>query len=222
MDVAIKHRGTTSGTVLLYFSGWGAPPSLIDRMELPAEWTLVSVSDYGGDTVQWPDLSHYSRLYLVAWSMGVWAAEYYRDCYPTPERAVAVCGTPALISDRYGIKETDYRQMASTLDEEIYRHFVRQMCLSREAMSDFLALPGHRSTPDYWEELRRVEKLGGSITNCRVPWTKALIGGRDLVIPLTGQRLFWAERGVAVTTLPSAPHLVFGNHVKSWKSLLNC
>ena len=73
MDVGIRHRGTASGTALLYFSGWGAPLSLIDRMELPAEWTLVSVSDYGGDTVQWPDLTHYSRLYVVAWSMGVWA-----------------------------------------------------------------------------------------------------------------------------------------------------
>lgn len=222
MDVEIKHIGTASGTALLYFSGWGVPLSLIDRMELPAEWTLVSVSDYGGDTIQWPDLSHYSRLYLVAWSMGVWASEYYRDCYPTPERAVAVCGTPALISNRYGIREADYQQMASSLDEEMYHHFVRQMCLSRKETSDFLALLGHRGTLAYREELRRVEKLGGSITSCRVPWTKALIGEKDLVIPPAGQRLFWTERCIAVTTLPSAPHLVFGNHFKSWRDLFNC
>ena len=220
MDVKLLHQGSDGGTTVLYFTGWSAPHSLAQRMELPEEWTLFSVGDYRGELPQWPDMSSFSRLYLVAWSMGVWAAEYFHKCYPTPSLAVAINGTPSLISDRYGIKAVDYQRMATGLDVEGYRHFVRQMCLSEETAAHFLSLPDHRGIAAAREELRWVADLGGSIAECAVPWTQAIVSDHDLVIPSGGQRRFWLDRSIPVEELSSAPHLILGTYLKSWRELL--
>lgn len=220
MDVKLLHQGSDGGTAVLYFTGWSAPHSLARRMELPEEWTLFSVGDYRGELPQWPDMSCFSRLYLVAWSMGVWAAEYFHKCYPAPSLAVAINGTPSLISDRYGIKGVDYQRMATELDVEGYRHFVRQMCLSEETAAHFLSLPDHRGITAAREELRWVADLGGSITECEVPWTRAIVSDHDLVIPSGGQCRFWSDRNVSVEELPTAPHLILGTYLKSWRELL--
>lgn len=220
MDVKLLHQGSNEGTAILFFSGWSAPHSLALEMELPEEWTLFSVGDYRGELPQWPDMSCFSRLYLVAWSMGVWAAEYFHKCYPAPSLAVAINGTPSLISDRYGIKGVDYQRMATGLDVEGYRHFVRQMCLSEETAAHFLSLPDHRGITAAREELRWVGDLGGSVTECEVPWTRAIVSDHDLVIPSGGQRRFWSDRSIPIEELPTAPHLILGTYIKSWRELL--
>lgn len=220
MDVKLLHQGSDGGTAVLYFTGWSAPHSLAMEMELPEEWALFSVGDYRGELPQWPDMSRFSRLYLVAWSMGVWAAEYFHKCYPAPSLAVAINGTPSLISDRYGIKGVDYQRMATGLDVEGYRHFVRQMCLSEETAGHFLSLPDHRGITAAQEELRWVADLGGSVTECDVPWTRAIVSDHDLVIPSGGQRRFWSDRSIPIEELPTAPHLILGTYLKSWRELL--
>lgn len=220
MDVKLLHQGSNGRTAVLYFTGWSVPHSLALEMELPEEWTLFSVGDYRGELPQWPDMSCFSRLYLVAWSMGVWAAEYFHKCYPAPSLAVAINGTPSLISDRYGIKGVDYQRMAAGLDVEGYRHFVRQMCLSEESAAHFLSLPDHRSITAAREELRWVADLGGSVTECEVPWTRAIVSDHDLVIPSGGQRRFWSDRSIPIEELPTAPHLILGTYLKSWRELL--
>lgn len=220
MDVKLLHHGSDGGTAVLYFMGWSEPHSLARRMELPEEWTLFSVGDYRGELPQWPDMLPFSRLYLVAWSMGVWAAEYFHKFYPAPSLAVAINGTPSLISDRYGIKGVDYQRMAAGLDAESYRHFVRQMCLSEVTATHFLSLPDHRGIAAAREELRWVADLGGSIAECAVPWTQAIVCDHDLVIPSGGQRRFWLDRSIPVEELSSAPHLILGTHLKSWRDLL--
>lgn len=220
MDVKLLHQGSDGGTAVLYFTGWSAPHSLAMEMELPEEWTLFSVGDYQGELPQWPDMSRFSRLYLVAWSMGVWAAEYFHKCYPTPSLAVAVNGTPSLISDRYGINGVDYQRMATGLDVEGYRHFVRQMCLSEETAGHFLSLPDHRGITAAREELRWVGDLGGSIEECAVSWTQAIVSDHDLVIPSSGQRRFWSDHSIPIEELSTAPHLILGTYLKSWRELL--
>ena len=220
MDVKLLHHGSDGGTAVLYFMGWSEPHSLARRMELPEEWTLFSVGDYRGELPQWPDMLPFSRLYLVAWSMGVWAAEYFHNCYPTPSLAVAINGTPSLISDRYGIKGVDYQRMAAGLDVESYHHFVRQMCLSEVTAAHFLSLPDHRGIAAAREELRWVADLGGSIAECAVPWTQAIVCDHDLVIPSGGQCRFWSDRSIPIEELPAAPHLILGTYLKSWRELL--
>lgn len=220
MDVKLLHQGSDGGTAVLYFTGWSAPHSLAMEMELPEEWTLFSVGDYRGELPQWPDMSCFSRLYLVAWSMGVWAAEYFHKCYPAPSLAVAINGTPSLISDRYGIKGVDYQRMATGLDVEGYRHFVRQMCLSEETAAHFLSLPDHRGITAAREELRWVADLGGSIEECAVSWTQAIVSDHDLVIPSGGQHRFWSDRSIPIEERPTAPHLILGTYLKSWRELL--
>ena len=220
MDVKLLHQGSDGGTAILFFTGWSAPHSLALEMELPEKWTLFSVGDYRGELPQWPDMSRFSRLYLVAWSMGVWAAEYFHKCYPAHSLAVAINGTPSLISDRYGIKGVDYQRMATGLDVEGYRHFVRQMCLSEETAGHFLSLPDHRGITAAREELRWVVDLGGSIEECAVSWTQAIVSDHDLVIPSGGQCRFWSDRSIPIEELSTAPHLILGTYLKSWRELL--
>lgn len=220
MDIRVAHRGSHDETALLYFSGWGTTTTVVDRLELPDEWTLIVASDYRGEEHQEIDLSHYTHSYLVAWSMGVWAAEHLCRLAGRPERAVAVNGTPNLISDDEGISREVYAELIKDLDEKSYHHFLRQMCLSKGLYKDYLRLPNRPTVEEAREELVSVWEQYAPIERCRIPWTRALISSHDLVVPPDSQRRFWTAHEIPCTTIEAAPHLVFLDHFMSWEEIL--
>lgn len=218
MDVRVRMGG--DAVALLFFNGWSAPASVADRLELPVEWSLITVSDYRSERMELPDLSGFGAIYLVGWSMGVWAAEYFADHFPLPTLAVAINGTPSLISDEMGIPRRVFDGMRRGLDGRMYRHFVRQMCLSEELASTFLSLTETNVVERAREELEYVWSHFSPCRSLRLPWQSALVSDHDLVIPPEAQSAFWSRVGVATRPLRMAPHLPFTEYLRSWREIV--
>lgn len=60
--------------LILYFAGWGMPPDAVNHLILPENHDLLICYDYQDLNLDF-DFSAYRHIRLVAWSMGVWAAE---------------------------------------------------------------------------------------------------------------------------------------------------
>lgn len=70
-------RTPHADTLLLFFTGWGTTPQVVEHMGQPKGWDMYAFFDYRTVAPHHipPIEQHYARVYLVAWSMGVWAAD---------------------------------------------------------------------------------------------------------------------------------------------------
>ena len=217
-----------SPDLLLFFNGWG-----MDRRV--ADW-LVSAwadSDLSGRDVavlyDYGDLAfpawvgeaiHEARsVDLVAWSLGVWAA--LNAGIEGIRRAVAINGTPVPIDAERGIPAEIFTGTLESWNDANRKRFERRMTggVPAEVVE---AVRSDRAAADQQEELR---SIGEAVARCpagsSASWrfSKALIGGRDLIFTPENQRQAWLEAGVPVTEIAAMPHFPF-THIAGWRELL--
>ncbi len=87
--------------LILYFAGWGMPPDAVNHLILPENHDLLICYDYQDLNLDF-DFSAYRHIRLVAWSMGVWAAERALQGIRL-KSATAVNGTGLPCDDNFGI-----------------------------------------------------------------------------------------------------------------------
>lgn len=91
-----------SGRVIVFFHGWGMDAAGVSHLQM--EDDVLMCYDYRSLDFDFPDLGHYRCIYVVAWSMGVWAADrVISRLEMKPERCVALNGTTRPVDDEYGI-----------------------------------------------------------------------------------------------------------------------
>lgn len=215
--------------LLLFFSGWSASPSLFTSVAVEEGTDLWIVYDYRDMSFQ-EDLSQYQEIQLIAWSMGVWAANYlfYKNLLsPNISRALAINGTPCPLSDTLGIPEAIFRGTLDTLTEEGFRRFNRRMCGSRELLDLYEQSAPLRPLDEVHEELQRIYDTLLIINNlhpsaCSASpnpnklWTQAIIGTDDRIFPAANQRNYWHGRCPAIEI--ATPHYPF--HLwKQWNEI---
>lgn len=173
-------------------TGWGMDPAPFVPL-LGARDTLV-VWDY---TTLEPLPAFDRPTTLIAWSMGVWAAE---RVVPREhlKAAIAVNGTPWPIDETKGIAPAIFDGTLATLSEAGLLRFRRRMCGGSEGLKAFLEVAPHRTVDDLYDEL---EALGTAIraqAPTDFPWTQAIICSGDKIFPKMSQQNAWQTRGIPV------------------------
>lgn len=219
------YTDTTEATdLILYFNGWAMTPESVEHLERPVGYDLAILWDYR--EVAWPlglDLTRYEHIHLVAWSMGVWAADILLHTTELPiARAVAVCGTGYPMSDAYGIPVAIFRGTLEGLTDANRVRFNRRMCGGRTYKHLFEALAA-RPTAEIYDELHHVLSVEAHseqpIPKAKaVRWTLALVGGQDRIVPACSQETYWRGMGVEVRTYPEAAHYLMGT-LSLWTQL---
>lgn len=213
MEITFQVRNKGNRTLLLYFSGWGTTPEAVSRLSLPEGWDYCAFHDYRVLPSVLPDFSAYERVYLLAWSMGVWAADRLSEKLPPLSRAVAVNGTPLPMHDLYGIPIPVFEGTLRGLDEVSREKFDRRMVGGKKLLDVYKTFHA-RSTEDLKGELLGVyncvkDSAAGCIVRPRLPWSRAFVSERDLIIPPANQTAYWSEAGVPVTLLEGEGHYPF-------------
>ena len=91
-----------SDRVIVFFHGWGMDAAGVSHLQI--EDDVLMCYDYRSLDFAFPDLGYYRCIYVVAWSMGVWAADrVISRLEMKPERCVALNGTTRPVDDEYGI-----------------------------------------------------------------------------------------------------------------------
>ncbi len=216
------HIQPRSDTLLLFFSGWGTTPEVVRHLAIPSGWDYVTAYDYRTLPETLSIRSGYRAIHLVAWSMGVWAADCLSALLPPLTTAVAINGTPQPMHDEYGIPRQIFHDTLATLTDENRSRFDRRMCGGKKLLSVYESF-STRSTDDLRDELRSTYDRVSPIIHYQAPqlaWTKALISEKDLIMPPQNQLRYWQKAGISTHIIPNIGHYPLYNYT-SWLDLLH-
>ena len=192
MKATFLHKDPGNTRLLLVFSGWSTGPEFYAGLRRDG-WDLMVVHDYSDLRLDLGFLDEYYTVYLLAWSLGVYAAEITLPA-DRITAAFAVNGSPMPVDDRFGIPEAIYRGTAAGLDERNLKKFRRRMMPDAESF----ALKFGSTSDDDIDSLREALYLIASSaakvatrTPARLPWTRAYIAADDRIFPPANVATYW-------------------------------
>lgn len=206
--------------LILCLAGWSASPEIFRHLEAPADADVWIGYDYR-DLIFEEDLSHYSNIHLIAWSLGVWVATYLWAGKRTFTTTTALNGTPFPIHDTLGIPPVIFEGTLSHISDEGMRRFNRRMCGDSETFRRYTRIPS-RPLQELQEELKFLRDQILSEPN-KIPdnhpstfWNRAIISAGDRIFPSENLRHYWQDRS-PITGI-DAPHLPFYQY-QTWNEL---
>ncbi len=211
--------------LLLFFNGWG-----MDRRT--AAWItsstpdqsrhdLIAVDDYRDFTLPaWLPavMAGYRSVDLVAWSLGVWAALH--SGLEGISRAAAINGTPFPVDATRGIPPEIFRGTLDSWSDVTRTRFERRMFAGSERDPRLDDVRSRRSSAEQQEELRSIAEAVDLVeAKPASSWSfsKAVIGGRDLVFHPENQHAAW--QGTETVRIDDMPHFPFF-HLAGWEEVL--
>lgn len=179
--------------LVLFMLGWGATPNAVLYLPFPPGYDVVCHYDHRSlCTLAARDYARYGRIYLFAWSFGVWVAG--QSCRELPlYKAIAINGTPYPASPQYGLRL------------KVLQRTIRSVAtLGGNAFKDDSAPEKYAPAGTFEEPTPRqqTEELDFLAEACQtlpepphLPWSRAYIATRDEIFPPARMRAYWGELG---------------------------
>lgn len=190
--MTIRKISCTGGNkLLLFFAGWGIDEKLFLTYR-PKNYDLMVVYDFSTLDFDENQLSGYSEIKIIAWSMGVWAASQVlkNSSYPITA-SIAINGTHFPVNDEKGIPTKIYNGTLENLSEITLLKFQRRMCGTADVLSRFLDKKPKLNIADLRNELRSIGQLSSSLSPSPFKWDKVYISSNDLIFPVQHQQKAW-------------------------------
>ena len=169
--------------LIVYCAGWGTDDAVIQHLQIPVNTDVLVCWDYRDLLSCYPrrdgqdklasgymharhssDVSclpldfafqDYTECHLVAWSMGVWAAEQALADWPF-QSACAINGTPYPKHAQWGIDPEVFDATLAKLDATGRHKFERRMCSNAAQLQAYQALPA-RPLDEIRAELQAID-----------------------------------------------------------------
>ena len=173
--------------VVIFMLGWASTPNAVCHIHPPGCDVLAAYHYTELHPLRAQDFAAYRRIYLVAWSFGIWVAE--QCCRELPlHRAIALNGTPYPTDERYGMR---------------LRAALRAMQLaarSGSAQAPSRAEPPGpyptRSADDKVDELTRLAEWSRHSSGAHLNWHAAYIADQDEMFPPERMWAYWQSVGL--------------------------
>jgi len=195
--------------LLVFFNGWSRDGA--DAAGLKSGCDVLEVHDYSDleSGSLFGFMAQYDELHLAAWSLGVWAAaavfEHSSFHFDT---ALALNGTLHPVHPDCGIAPEIFDgTVANWLLPAARERFLRRMAGSAEA-AQRLPIP-ERSPEDQQTELAAIRGFSSERAVPANPYTRAVSGRRDRIIPFAAQENFWRTRPETAFAAVDLPHYPF-------------
>lgn len=179
--------------LLIYILGWAATPNAVCHIDPPGCDVLALYNYTSIEPLDPARFSRYRRIYLFAWSFGVWVAE--QCCQQLPlHRAIALNGTPFPVDNRYGMR---LRVVLRTM-KGLAR--VGMNPFNEKAYGGVRYIPEgpypDRSIDEKVEELTRLAEWSRDNSAAHLRWDKAYIADKDEIFPPANMRAYWESVGL--------------------------
>ncbi|CZE51258.1 pimeloyl-ACP methyl esterase BioG family protein [Campylobacter geochelonis] len=185
----VKNSG---GKVVLLFLGYSFLPECVKHLEL-GEFDLYVVYDYCDMKLDTSFLQG-KELYLVAWSMGVWACSLALKGFEF-KKAIAINGTPCGIDDEFGIAKMAFKK---SIDEFDFDGF-KKICFLKDLEKINFSFNKNAKL-----ELENIYKNSDKKAIDSICWDKAIISKKDFVFPPKSCEWFKCQKEFI-----NAPHFPF-------------
>ncbi len=211
----VTKRG--GGVVAVFFNGWGMDPNVVSH--LAALCDVMVVYDYRD--LEWDKsftLELYQEVYIIAWSMGVWAAANIVPLLGIkPAGCIALNGTERPIDNCYGIPPTVYRLTEKGMDEQGREKFFSRMFSEQSGYLRFIAHKSGRELASQCEELVSVREYSTRYRNS-LQWNKVYVAEHDIIFPVENQLNWWKDRAPIIKI--AGGHYPF-YHFDCWEDIFN-
>jgi biotin synthesis protein BioG len=182
--------------LILFFNGWGMDAEPFSHLQ-SEDCDVAVLYDYRDLTLPYallPRLADYRELYLIAWSLGVWAANAVKDELPrTPVYSLACNGTLNPVHPRFGIHPGIFQSTLENWSETTRTQFYRNMFALPSEAARFSQVQPKRSCADQAHELRSLQ-IRLNLDPDKVSagrFDSALISENDMIFPQRAQLRFW-------------------------------
>jgi len=214
MKTYIRRRDKNDHLVVLY-GGWGTDENVFTPL-CNDDFDFILFYNYSADeALVLPETKKYSRITLIGWSLGVWAAEYLSPKTGIkPDVSIAVNGTPVPADDDYGIPLHVFEGTLNNITEENIDKFYLRMFGDKRTYDSNIELIPHRTLTSLHNELRW---LYNRIMEQKEPgfkWDYAVTSGCDRVFPSKNLAGYWEKENDTKNIVLQLPHYLFNE----WKS----
>ncbi len=209
MRTFIKRRSENT-TLVVMFGGWGND----EHMFLPLcrdDHDFILFYNYSADeALILPELKTYTKVYLLGWSLGVWAAEYMSE--KTGIKAdlnIALNGTPNPAHDKYGLPiESFYETLEKVTPENMEDFYSRLFGNKKNYILNRDRVP-HRDIKSLHDELRWIYNRVMEPRDRGFHWDHVVICEKDKVFPTRNLKKYWAGHPDTTISMVKLPHYPF-------------
>lgn len=182
--------------LVIFMLGWAATPNAVCHIDPPG-CDVLACHNHSGEpeVLQAADFARYRRIYLFAWSFGVWVAE--QSCRELPlHRAIALNGTPYPVDPRWGMRlKVVLRSM-----QTIARNGGENAFAATGSAADGRYIPTgpypDRSADEKVDELMNLAELAKAHSAPHLTWHRAYIADKDEIFPPARMRDYWHSVGL--------------------------
>ncbi len=180
--------------LVLYMLGWAATPNAICHIDPPGCDVLACYNYQSLTPLPAEELSAYHRIYLFAWSFGVWVAE--QCCQELPlYRAIALNGTPFPVDPRYGMRlRVVLRSMKAIARSGGSNPFQDASQDAGRYMPD--GPYPDRDVAEKIDELTQLAEWSTNTSAAHIRWDAAFIADKDEIFPPANMRAYWSSVGL--------------------------
>ena len=196
--------------LVVLFGGWATDENAFVPL-CNDEFDFILFYNYSADeALVLPEMKTYDSIILIAWSLGVWAAEYLTPKTGIiPTTAIAVSGTPVPADDRYGIPLRVFEGTLNNITEESKEKFyLRTFGDKTTLMHNRSRLPA-RSLKSLHDELRWMYNRIMEQKEPGFKWNYAVISENDRIFPAENLNSYWARESETVHIRLPLPHYSF-------------
>lgn len=215
MKTYIRRREKNNRLVIFY-GGWGSDENIFVPL-CDDEFDFILFYNYSADDpLILPEPKVYEKITVIAWSLGVWAAEYLLPKTGfKPDVSIAVNGTPIPADEKFGIPLNIIEGTLNNITEENISKFYLRMFGDKKTYEANLQRIPKRTLKSLHDELRWLYNRMMEQKEPGFTWNYAITSKPDRVYPSEKLESFWKlQKNTNHITLP-LPHYFFHR----WNSL---
>ncbi len=206
--------------LIVFFAGWSFDEKPFKHLECK-DFDVLFVYDYNDFEVpqEFSQFGQYEQKYLLAWSMGVFAACRLKDMFETFDVKIAINGTVTPVDNEFGIPIRSFELTLKHAQIGLRGKFYQNIFNSETELEKYLETPVERTLENRVSELARLYELvktetslDGQFYDC------AVVSEFDKIIPPSNQVNSHKKFGVSVKNLQFG-HSPFYNF-KGWDEII--
>lgn len=215
-----KHwiKRENNSRLILFFNGWGMDTTAVEHLDASG-YDLLMLNNYMEMNPIDENFDSYREVYVVAWSLGVWAAsQVLFKSKIRIKQSIAINGTIKPVDDSEGIPPAIFKGTLYGWAEKTRERFLMRMAGGAKEYLKNQSKLGRRSIESQKSELdsifNQVQRKGES----SFAFDKAMVGNQDAIFLPDNQRKSW--QGKAQLKNLDIPHFPFV-HFNSWEQIIS-
>lgn len=184
-----------SSSLIIFFGGFLCDGNLLKGFDF-GDSDLLMFFDYENLGAEIPsEVFEYEKVYVAAWSFGVWVADYFKDRLPPAEARVAICGSYKPVSDSLGIPQKIFDMTLSNFGGAAREKFLRRVF--GETFAGEAEASGRVCARGAAQNKAELAALGSAFKTREFSadgWDRAFAAKSDKIFPLKNLKAAWGER----------------------------